>query len=266
MLARSFAILEGLSSKESVSLKDLAAVIGVKKSTLCNILKTLTDLGYVTKTGRGSYCAGPKLGEIARPQLQQDALARLGREAVLALADATGEAAQLAVLREGERYILAEGRSRQGLIVNAVVLGITAVGSATGRVMLAYKGEAALKEALRRAQATGGGTGESPGELKKALEKIRKEGLSENRPRDREVVGLAVPVFCGTDVVAAMGTYMPSVRFSGGHKKEVIELLKRAGKELSLRLSAEVGQTTSGSVDMAQSSRREKQAGARLDF
>jgi DNA-binding IclR family transcriptional regulator len=248
VLARGFGILEELSSKGSASLKDLAAVTGLKKSTLCNILKTLGDLGYVTKTERGSYRLGPKLVEIARPQLQQDALARLGREAVLALADATGEAGQLVVVRDGERYILVEALSRQGLIVNTAVLEGSAVGTATGRLMLAYQSEAELKDAMRKAKARGGGTGESLSELKEALEKMRREGLSENRPRDREVVGLAVPVFCGTEVVAAMGTYLPSVRFRGRHRKEVIELLKRAGKEMSLRLSAEVGQPSSHPV------------------
>ncbi len=252
VLARAFGILEGLSSKGSASVKELAVLTGLKKSTLCNILRTLLDLGCLTKTERGSYRLGPKLGEIARPQLQQDALARLGREAVLALADASGEAAQVVVLRDGERYIMAEGRSRRDLIVNTVKLGITAVGSATGRVLLAYQDEAALKEAVRKAQARGGETGESLSELKEALKKTRKDGLSENRPRDREVVGLGVPVFCGAEVAAALGVYLPSVRFRGKHRTEVIELLRRAGKELSLRLSAEVGGPTAGPAETAQ--------------
>ena len=59
-------------------------------------------------------------------------------------------------------------------------------------------------------------------------------------------MGLAVPVFCGTEVVAALGTYLPSVRYRGKHKKDVIRVLKRAGKGLSLRLSAEAGQGASG--------------------
>ena len=69
--------------------------------------------------------------------------------------------------------------------------------------------------------------------------------LREFHPRGREVVGLAVPVFCGTEVVGALGTYLPSVRFRGQHRNTVIELLKKAGKGLSLRLSAELGQSIS---------------------
>ena len=205
VLARGLGILEELPSRGSASVKELAELTGLKKSTLCNILKTLTQLGYVTKAERGSYRLGPKLGEIARPQLQQDALARLGREAVLALADATRESAQLVVLRDGERYIVAEGRSRQDLIVNTVTQDVTAAGSATGRVILAHRSEAERQDALQEAQ----GAGESPDELRAALETIREEGLCENRPRDREVVGLGVPVFCGEVVVAALGVYLP---------------------------------------------------------
>ena len=218
-------------------MKELAELTGLKKSTLCNILKTLTELGYVTKAVRGVYRVGPKLGEIARPQMQQDALARLAGDAVVALANVTGEVAQLVVLRDGERYILAEGRSRHELIVNTVTLDVAAVGSATGRVLLAYRDGATVREALQRSQRTG----ESLDELRSALGAIREVGLCENRPRDREVVGLAVPVFCGTAVVAALGVYLPSVRSRGKHRAEVIDSLRRAGKELSVRLSAEVG-------------------------
>jgi IclR family acetate operon transcriptional repressor len=242
VLHRALGILEELSARGSGSVKDLAASTGLKKSTLCNILKTLTQLGYVTKAERGRYRLGPKLGQIAHPQLQQDALARLGREAVPALADATGESAQLVVLRDGERYVLAETRSREDLIVNTVVLGITAVGSAGGRAVLANRSDEELKEALQRAKSAGAAGGESFGELKAALQKVRDEGLSEYRPRGRDVVALGVPVRCGTEVVAALGVFLPSVRFRGKHRTEVIELLKRAGREMSLRLSAEVGE------------------------
>ena len=237
VLHRALGILEELSPRPSASVKELAELTGLKKSTLCNILKTLTQLGYVTKAERGTYRLGPKLGEIAHPQLQQDALARLGREAVLALADATRESAQLVVLRDGERYIIAEGRSPQDLIVNTVTLDVTAAGSATGRVILAHGDDATLREALRRSHAPG----ESLDELRAELRAVREDGLCENHPRDRAVVGLAVPVFCGTAIVAALGVYLPSVRSRGKHRAEVIESLRRAGKELSVRLSAEVG-------------------------
>ena len=198
--------------------------------------------------GRWQAKVGPRLVEMMRPRLQQDALMRIGRDAVVALAEATGEAGQLAVLREGERYILAEALSRRGLVVNAAVLGHTVVGSATGRVMLAYRGDGELRDVIQKMKAAGKPMVESLSELQDAMERIRKEGFCEYHAKDREVVGLAVPVLCGTDVVGSLGTYLPTMRFRGRHKKDVAELLKRAGNEMSLRLFGEVGQSTSVSV------------------
>ena len=182
---------------------------------------------------------GPKLAEIAQPQLQQDALVRLGREAVVALADATGETAQLAVLRQGERHILAEARCRQGLIVNTAVLGSSVFGSATGRVLLAHLDQAKLKELVRKA-------GESYRKLKAELARVRSEALCIVRPSGAQVVGLGVPVFAGGgQMQAALGVYLPGVRFRGNHRKEVIGLLKKAGTNMSMRLSAELGEAPS---------------------
>ena len=110
---RAFGILEHLAANGSTTVKELAETTRLKKSTLCNILKTLVELGYVTKTQRGRYQVGSRLAEVVYPQFQHEALVRLGRETVVALADATAESVQLAVLRKGERYIIAEARCKQ---------------------------------------------------------------------------------------------------------------------------------------------------------
>ena len=242
VVGRAFGILERLAAKGPTSVKELAETTGLKKSTLCNILKTMNELGYVTKSQRGRYEVGPRLGEIARPQLQEEALVRLGREAVVALADATEETAQLAVLREGERYIVAEARCRQGLTVNTGVLGGSVFGSATGRVLLSGLGERELKEFVQRKQ---GASGEGEGsyrETRAILEEVREKGLSVYRTRDGQVVGVGAPVFgAGGRVEAALGVYLPSVRFRGSHRKVVIDALKKLGRETSMRLTAEVG-------------------------
>ncbi len=105
-----------------------------------------------------------------------------------------------------------------------------------------------LEEALDKANALGERSVESLDEFKAVLQKIRENGFSEYHPGNREVVGLAVPVFCGSEVVAALGVYLPSMRFRGEHQSEVVDLLKKAGKGLSLRLSAEMGEGTSGLI------------------
>ena len=244
VIGRAFGVLERLSGQGPSSVKDLAEATGLKKSTLCNILKTMVEMGYVVKSERGRYELGEKLAQMAAPQRQQEALVRLGREAVVRLADETGEAALIAVLREGERQILAEARSRQGLIVNSAVMGRSVFASATGWVLLAQLEEDELKQLVTSRNLASAGWEGSYRELKTMLAKVREEGMGVYRGGDGQAVGLGVPVL-GKEgrVEAALGVYLPSVRFRGAHQKQVIGLLKSTAREMSSRMSAEAGQS-----------------------
>ena len=55
VIDRVFNILEHLRDSQVLSLSCLAKRMGLNKSTLCNILKTMTDLGYVENDGSGNY-------------------------------------------------------------------------------------------------------------------------------------------------------------------------------------------------------------------
>jgi len=242
VIGRAFGILEYLADKGPSSVKKLAAVTGLKKGTLCNILKTMSELGYVEKVERGLYAVGARLAEVAGPQMEQDAVVRLGREVVVALADATEEAALIAVLREGERYILAEAKCRQGLTVNPDVGEKSVFYRATGWVLLGGLEEKELRQLVESRKGTIGAWEGSYEELKALVRKVRDEGLAKCQPGNGQVVGLAVPVL-GREgkVEATLGVYLPTVRFEGSHRQEVVELIKSAGKAMSVRLSAEVG-------------------------
>ena len=51
VIDRVFNILEHLRDSQVLSLSCLAKHMGLNKSTLCNILKTMTDLGYIENDG-----------------------------------------------------------------------------------------------------------------------------------------------------------------------------------------------------------------------
>ena len=52
VIGRVFAILEELSLDGEVSLDSLAGITGLNKGTLCNILRTLIELGYIRRSRR----------------------------------------------------------------------------------------------------------------------------------------------------------------------------------------------------------------------
>ena len=54
--------------------------------------------------------------------------------------------------------------------------------------------------------------------------------------QDKQICALAVPII-GEELIASLGVYLPSVRFKGKHKREIIKGLKDAAKEASIRFN-----------------------------
>ena len=65
VLQRAIGVLELLAEQEPMTLKELTEATGIKKPTLCLILKSLVELGCAEKAGNGIYVTGSKLQELA---------------------------------------------------------------------------------------------------------------------------------------------------------------------------------------------------------
>ena len=247
VIERSFAVVEHIAAHEAASVKDLAEACGLAKGTLCNILRTLSGLGYVAKGKDRLWMLGPKWREVAWPQFERDCLAKTVRQAVVELANASGETAQAAILRGGERYVIAEARAQQGLTVDPLALPPSGpFGTATGRVLLAHAPEPEA-EALHKACKTLDADwpeAKRIGNFRKALSAIRETGMASLTSGSGEVVGLAAPVFGrAREAAAALGIYLPVVRFSGAHEKTVTHELNASAKRASVCLQAALGES-----------------------
>ena len=246
VIERTFAVVEHIAAREAAPVKDLAEACGLAKGTLCNILRTLAGLGYAAKGKDGLWRLGPKWREVAWPQFQRDCLAKTVRQTVVELANATGEAAQAAILRGGERHVIAEARVQQGLTVDTLALPSSGpFGTATGRTLLAYAPETEV-EALHKACRTldvDWPEAKRVRDFRKALSAIRESGMAQRISTSGEVVGLAAPV-CGDsgEAAAVLGLYLPVLRFTATRRKTVINELKTAAKRASLRLQAALGE------------------------
>lgn len=64
------------ASGAGMRLNDIAPALGLKKSTVHNLLRTLVARGYVVKDGLNRYILGPAIIEIGRQQLRHGVLAR----------------------------------------------------------------------------------------------------------------------------------------------------------------------------------------------
>ncbi len=241
VLKRASVVLDLLAEGQVRTLKELAALTGLKKPTLYVILKSLVELGYVAKGADSRYQLGGKLLALTYSRRKEDVRKTLAGEVARRLSEDVRESVVVAKVLNGERYTVATATSRHNsLMVDTTILEATSFyRNATGRVLLAYLGAPELKEIIGRAGLPGDEWEEvgSHGELRKCLKFIRDEGMAFKLTADGQVQFVAVPVF-GPDgkVWASIGVSLPASRFKGRHRTEVVEGLRSAGERMSREL------------------------------
>jgi IclR family pca regulon transcriptional regulator len=239
VLERTDEILSLLSVKGTLALKDIEHETKLKKTTLSNILKTLSTLGYVKKIEEGIYSLGNRVADLGKRVIKKQSVLSIADTIVHDLAEKTQEAGVVAMYEQGEILVIAKAIYEQDITVHANTISKYApYGTVTGRTLVAHL----PKDELGRFLKANGLPGKKwPGitsrtKLDKELAKIRKEQflLRKKSP----VTAMAVPIF-GTDnaVWTSLGLCMPEVRFKGTHRKKVMEELKKAGERMTRLLA-----------------------------
>ncbi|MGY4494639.1 IclR family transcriptional regulator [Pseudomonas sp. TE3610] len=149
---RAFGVLEAIAAAGGEArLVDLAAAMGLHKSTLHGLLNTLGAMGYVSRHGT-RYALGLRLREVAQPLTDADTALRRDFAPVLtALHELTGESCYLAVPCGTRHYVYIDAISGSAHMRIRSPRGQreALVTSATGRVFLAL--DADLSRSLRKA-------------------------------------------------------------------------------------------------------------------
>lgn len=103
VIKRCFRVLELLKEHGTLSLAELEEKTQINKGTLCNILKTLVELGYARKRDWGEYMFAAALYDLTASAAAPTPLLAAGRQRILELILDVREGA-LGVLREGDRF------------------------------------------------------------------------------------------------------------------------------------------------------------------
>jgi DNA-binding IclR family transcriptional regulator len=241
VIRRAAAIMAVLGTGGEARLAAIAGRTGLQKTTTSNILRTLVETGWLAKSAEGAYRVGPAVMELARPAFVRTAVMGAAEGCVRELAELTREAAVLTICDRGAMLMVAKAVHEQGVTVNAgAFLKYGPYTTATGRVLLAYMDEGMRAAFVKReglpAEAWPGVT--TAAGLETALARVRAEGIVVKEIGDNDVQALAVPVF-GPDhcAWAALGVFMPAMRFRGKHRTHVVLCLREAGGRLGRMLS-----------------------------
>jgi DNA-binding IclR family transcriptional regulator len=144
------------AGKDGIGVTEVAARVGLDKSSASRILATLGELGYVRQDINRRYFTTPRLGKLAhrRPGVQD--LAALARERLEELHATHDEAVHLAVVNGGEMLFLDYLQTTKAVRTEIPMVPRPIHEVAVGIAVLAAVGHAERTQLMRESMAAAG--------------------------------------------------------------------------------------------------------------
>src|SRR5918993_4651373 len=216
---RALSVLEILAAHGEVGVTEVAAELGVHKSTAFRLIAVLEGRGFVEQLAdRGKYRLGFRVLRLAGAAAAQLDIAREGRPICEALAADLEETVNIAILDSDRAVNVSQVRGPAALSThNWVGQGTPLQATSSGKVLLAHAPDAVRKGALsRELQRFTPATITDPEELRQHLDRIVEQGWGSTV--EEYEVGLsavAAPVRgADGDMIAALSVSGPSFRMA----------------------------------------------------
>jgi DNA-binding IclR family transcriptional regulator len=237
---RALTILEMLAREGEAGVTEIAADLGVHKSTAFRLLATLEAHRLVEQDGeRGRYRLGVGNLRLAGATTARLDLVTEARPVCRQLAADTGETVNITVRSETRALYLDQVAGSSALQShNWVGQHIPLHATSNGKVLLSELSEAELKDAVRALPRVTDRTVTSRSKLRADLAEVRETGYA--LVVDELEVGLtaaAAPVRSAHgDIVASMSISGPTFRLTEEKLAETVPMLIAAATEVSHRL------------------------------
>lgn len=225
----------------SLSLSDIAELLGVNRTVPYRLIYTLESLGYLRQDKNTKrYELSSKVLELGFSYLQSLQLPDIARPFLEKIRDETGLSAHLGILDDQQVVYVGRAQAR-GVSVFSINVGsrIPAYVTALGKVLLAYEAEEVLESTLfaeeLRAFTTNTLTDEQA--LKQEFEQIRAQQYAlSNEEFEKGIRSIAVPIFQKDGrAVAAINVACYVTQFEVEDLiTEALPVLKKAAEELSI--------------------------------
>ena len=239
---RALQILEFLTDEPVLTSSEIARRLGVHRSTASRLLTTLERRGVVEQLAdRGAYRLGLGLLRMAYPVSTRFDLARDSQTICDALAEATQETTNVAILDEGYAVTITQSAGQRMVGVAGQYVGqrVPLHATSTGKLLLAYAPEevwaqVSAQPLMKFTEATQ----LESAHLAEELEIIRQRGWASAIGEWEEGINaLAVPVWDATGrLVAAVSVTAPDFRMPEVEFDSFLEEARHAARDLESRL------------------------------
>ena len=219
-------------------LGEIASVLDLKPGTCANIVKTLTNRGYLEKLdSQKGYLPGKQLFSLSGNKGYKKDLIEAADAVMEELTAKLTENTLLAVLNGDNRIAILMKDSIQ--LVQANTPGEKkAYDSSSGRLLIAMLPDEELEKFIARYGLPPAHIWHDANSKKKfyqQVEQIRKNGYAMVED-SLQIVGFAAPVYKNNKIVSCLSIYMPAFRFTEKIKTKMIRMGRDAAKKISLNL------------------------------
>lgn len=237
-----FAILEELKQRHEATVTELTDAFDLSKSSIHNYLSTLEQDGYVVKEDK-TYRIGLRLLDLGGQARHRERIYDIAKDEVTALAEETGELANLLVEQHGRGIYLhrahgADAVKTDSYIGQRVYLHNTALGNA----ILAHLPSDRVNEIIDQhgMPETTENTITDRDDLFARLERIREEDAAfDDEARVKGLRCVAVPIVNNNDTVeGAISVSGPTSRFQGQrYREDLPATLKSVANVIELNIT-----------------------------
>ncbi|MCC5613014.1 IclR family transcriptional regulator [Nostoc sp. CHAB 5834] len=240
VIVKALDILEWVArdSSRTYSLTEIADGLQMNQATCVNILQTLVSKNYIEHLGRKKgYRLGPMAYNLTNNLSYSQNLVSAAKEPMEELTAKLNETSILGIIRNQKRFIVHLVNSDQDLQVRSRTER-NIYETASGRLLLAYLPDRELDSFI---QSIGLPTPETwpeavtPDYLRSVLAVIRQHELAITRSLSH-IIGLAVPVRKGGQVVASLSVFLPEVRFTTQRQLSIQSALRETSALITTRL------------------------------
>ena len=237
-LARGLSVMKAFDDQHaSLTLSDVARIVGLPRASARRALLTLQSLGYVESSGR-LFSLSPQVLTLARAYLASSPVPRVAQGFLENVSESLGESCSLSILHDEEViYVARSTRKRIGSLHRDVGAHLPAHCTSMGRVLLAALPDSDLDAFIAAAtlQSFTPYTTIDKRELRALIQKVRRSGYSlVDQELEIELRSIAVPVQNASGrVIAAMNV---SAQASRTGKKQMLDLFLPALRDAAMKM------------------------------
>ena len=241
-------ILETLafSEKPSLGVTEIAAQLGMHKSTVLRLLHTLEHERYVEQDPETrEFRLRMKLFEMGSSLLSRVSLTRVARPILEELGELSGEVVHLAILDEGTAIYIDKVESRHTIQMYSRIGRRSPVHcTGVGKALIAYLSEAELDRLIaeRGLKRYTDNTITDAAQLKEHLAMVRSQGyVFDNEEHELGIRCVAAPVRDYTGkVIASISVAGPTLRMTPERTQALVEPVQQAAQRISEALGFRV--------------------------